>query len=48
MLLGRSKKIRRKNVLIGTHHALVCADGANLLCENVNALKKDTDILLDA
>jgi hypothetical protein len=34
--------------LNGTHQFLVCADSVNLLSENVDIIKKNTEALLDA
>jgi hypothetical protein len=34
--------------LNGTHKLLVCADVVNLLCDNIDTIKKNTETLTDA
>jgi hypothetical protein len=34
--------------LNGTHQLLVCADNVNLLGDNIDAMKKNTETLIDA
>jgi hypothetical protein len=34
--------------LNGTHQLLVCADDVNLLGDKMNAIRKNTEVLMDA
>jgi late competence protein required for DNA uptake (superfamily II DNA/RNA helicase) len=45
---GRSKKNQVGLKLNGTHQLLVYADDVNLLDDNIDAIKKNMDILIDA
>jgi sorting nexin-29 len=46
MPLGRSRKTRRE--FIGTHQLLAYADDVNLLGDNIDTVKKNTETLIDA
>jgi hypothetical protein len=48
MPLGRSRKAQVGLKLNGTHNLLPYADDVNLLLDNIDAIKKNTETLIDA
>jgi hypothetical protein len=48
MPLGRSRKNQVGLKLNGTYQLLVYADGVNLLGDNIDTVKKNTETLIDA
>jgi hypothetical protein len=47
-LFKEAKKTKERLELNGTHKLLVCDDDVNLLGENINIIKKNAEVLLDA
>jgi hypothetical protein len=45
---GRSKKIRRTGIERNTSASGLCCDDVDLMGENINIIKKNAEVLLDA